>query len=468
MGLEVPYFEKFDELKMIELQRVYKEKGKVEEEDMISVESIVKNILKKKKLNGTSTWQEINEAFANSKKNDLIDKYLKNKNIFNLITEEEMDKKIVKEIPTRKALFLCAQGRLVKNAQIASYNILVNDDAGAGKDYVTSKALEMIPEENYVKKTRISPTVFTYWHNSNYEPGWTWDGKVFYTEDINEVVLNSEVFKVMCSSGSQATIVIRQRAVDIDIKGKPVIITTTATAIPSAELTRRFEIINLDESISQTEEIMKRHCDYAMKGITPEYNQDIIDIQKELKRVKVKIPFADKLHILFPAHSIMMRTKFPRFLDLIKASTAFHQFQRKVDEEGYYVAEGQDYDIASEVMRKMMTNKYAVSLTKNQRKIMEHLEAMSDLNKEYCESVTHIREQMNNFISLPAMVTNLSQLTGYGLVKVKIETNDYGKEVEKYYLNESIMGGQGVIFPSFLRLCEQKGEEVKELNPRTT
>lgn len=173
-------------------------------------------------------------------------KILKDPDIFNKITEIEFDKKIVGEVGSRKVIFLCsAGGRLIKNCQVASYNILVNDEAGTGKDYVTGKVLEILPKEVYVHKTRISPTVFTYWHNKEYEPLWTWDGKVFYPEDISEIVLNSDVFKVMCSSGSSATITIRQRAVDIEIEGKPVMITTTATATPNPELVRRFVILNL-------------------------------------------------------------------------------------------------------------------------------------------------------------------------------------------------------------------------------
>ena len=396
------------------------------------------------------TFSEVDKEMDQTKSKELINKYLMREDLFKFITEEELDKKIVREYGTRKAIFLCAAGgRLVENCQIASYNLLINDEAGTGKDYITGKTLEILPKEVYIKKTRISPTVFTYWHNSEYEPEWTWDGKVFYTEDISESVLNSEVFKVMCSSGSEATIVIRQRAIDIDIVGKPVMITTTATATPSPELTRRFEIVNLNESIDQTKEIMKRHCEYAMKGITPEYNSEITLALSLLERVKVKIPFADKLHSLFPARSLMMRTKFPRFLDFIKASTAFHQFKREKDDEGYLIAEGQDYDIATEVMKKLSSNKYLISLTRNQRRIVEHLDSMIKINPEYSESASKIREQMSNFISLPAIQTNLSIMSGYGIFSVKLEDGINGREIERFTINENIKDSDSIIFPSF-------------------
>ena len=154
---------------------------------------------------------------------------LKDPKLFEKLNEE-LDKKIVGEGETRKTILLCASGRNVENSQVASYNLLVMSESGAGKDYVTSETLKIIPPEQYIKKTRISPATFTYWHNSKFEPDWTWNGKVFYCEDIGEGVLNSDVFKVMCSSGSSATIVVKQRAIDLEITGKPVMITTTASA----------------------------------------------------------------------------------------------------------------------------------------------------------------------------------------------------------------------------------------------
>jgi len=402
-------------------------------------------------------FSKINKTYLN---------ILQDKNIFKNITEKELDKKIVREYAARKTIFLCANGRLVKNSQIASYNLLINDEAGTGKDYVTSKTLEILPEEIYIKKTRISPSVFTYWHNSQFEPEWTWDGKVFYTEDISENILNSEVFKVMCSSGSSATIVIKQRAIEIDIKGKPVMITTTASSIPSAELTRRFEIVGLNESIDQTKEIMKRHCEYAIEGISPEYNEDITKSISFLRRVNVKIPFAKKLYLLFPPESIIMRTKFPRFLDFIKASAAFHQLQRNWESKDTIAADEQDYEIACEVMKNISSNKYLVTLTKRQKRIMDFFEKETKNNDDFCESASKIRQLMNNFVSLTGMCTNLNQLSSYGLLSTYLEETDRGKEIEKFILNNNVKNGtHTIIFPKFKDLIKLNGSSDKATKP---
>lgn len=355
---------------------------------------------------------------------------LSDPNLFNKIVVEEFDKKIVGEIPARKVIFLCACGRLVENHQIASYNLLVNSSAGAGKDYVVSKILDILPKDNYIRKTRISPTVFTYWHNSQFEPEWTWDGKVFYTEDISENILNHEVFKVMTSSGSEATIVVKQRAIEINIKGKPVVITTTATAVPNPELTRRFEFCNLDEGIDQTKAIMERHSKFASQGINPEYDERFAKAMESLKRVKVKVPYAEKIHDYFPQNNIIMRTKYPRFLDLIKASTAFHQFMRKKDEEGYYLAEGQDYEIAKEVIEKLSSNRYMIPLTLNQQKIMKWFEENPG-DRYYAQQCLN---KMGNIMALKNFQRNLGLLVHHGLLEKEIERDAFNKDTEYYKL----------------------------------
>lgn len=374
---------------------------------------------------------------------------LKDPELFSKITEEELDKKIVGEIESRKVIFLCgAGGRLVENSNIASFNLLVNDEAGAGKDYVTAKTLELLPKEYYVKRTRISPAVLTYWNNKTSHPEWTWDGKVFYAEDISENVLNSEVFKVMCSSGSSATITIKQKAVDIEIEGKPVIITTTATATPNPELTRRFVILNLDSSEEQTTAIMKRKGEYAKTGIIPEYNKDYTYALRMLKRVKVRIPYADVLSETLPKKSIMMRTHFDRILDYMKASASFHQYQRKVDEEGFILATGQDYDIARECFMKLTSNKYMIPLTINQKKILRVFEENPKLKG-------HVNELNTNHIkgmSYGTLKEHLDKLVSYGILQTFLGKDTLNRDIKYYCLDGSYNPNEKIEIPTFEEL----------------
>lgn len=398
--------------------------------------------------------KEENVDFKDFKPSYEYMKYLGDSNLFNLITEQEFDKKIVGEIPARKVIFLCSCGRLVINSQVASYNLLVNDEAGTGKDYITKNVLKILPKDIYIHRTRISPAVFTYWHNAKYEPEWTWDGKIFYPEDISENVLNSDVFKVMCSDGSNATMVIKQRAIDIKIEGKPVMITTTATATPNPELTRRFVILNLDSSQDQTKLIMQRHSKYKSEGIEPEYNSIITDSLGYLRRYKVKVPFAEFINDYFPSNNVIMRTHYPRFLDFICASTCLYQYQRKKEGE-FLIAEPQDYDIARECFLKICSNKYMIPLTINQKRIMECFEKDKNLQGH----ISHLHGSVMNFLSIPALQTNLGFLTKYGMLETRNEMVGY-KEVEIYSLSKNYNPNENLYIPTFNEIVENKLKEV--------
>ena len=375
---------------------------------------------------------------------------LKDPELFKKITEIEMDKKIVGEYETRKVITLCAYGgRLVANSQTASFNLMVNDDAGTGKDYTTGATLELLPKLNYIKKTRISPNVLNYWHNAEDEPDWTWDGKVLYLEDISENILNHDVFKVMCSSGSSATIVKDQKVIDLEVNGKPVMIITTATATPTPELLRRFVILNLDNSIDQTKQIMKRHSEFRIKGIIPSLNVVYKDAMQLLERVNVKIPFANSIDEHFPTKNVIMRTHYPRFLDYISASAAFHQYQRKKDGDSFILAEGKDYDLARQCFLKLCSNKYMIPLTINQKKIMDFFEKEPLL--EGCVSNLHTTKM--NFISDKSLGYNLGILAKHGILETIEKTNEHNKSIVVYRLCGSYNPNEKIDIPTYEDLC---------------
>jgi DNA-binding HxlR family transcriptional regulator len=300
-------------------------------------------------------------------------------------------------------------GRLVENASLTSFNLIVNDETGIGKDWITTNVGESLPEKDFIKRTRTSEKLFTYWHNPKFDPEWTWNGKVFYNEDISQNVLNSDVFKVMASSGSNATVLVNQTPVDIPINGKPIIIATTESSTPNRENIRRFALVNLDSTIDQTHAIMIRQAELKQSGKTTDYDPVVIKALGKLKRVKVRVPYAVKLEKYFPKKKVLMRTQFNRFLDWISSITAFYQFQRKQDKEKFYLATSQDYEIAKECFEKTISNPLMIPLTKQQQNILSRLdgfphfiEDIAIMNPEFSES--WLRKQ-------------LDKLTEYGFLK---------------------------------------------------
>ena len=132
-------------------------------------------------------------------------------------------KKIVGEKKTVMGLFVSCCSIYVKNIKLLP-NCFITGESSGGKSWVTKKVYDVFPEEVKLHRTKLTPEVFTYWHNAKYDPKWTWDGKILYVEDPKNSLLNSDTFKIMMSEGAKSTVVINQMAVDIEIKGKPLIL----------------------------------------------------------------------------------------------------------------------------------------------------------------------------------------------------------------------------------------------------
>ena len=350
----------------------------------------------------------LSRGFAEAAAPELI---LEDPDLLNRINKE-LDKKIVGEEATRKVILLVANGRNVANpSEMASYNLMVNAESGAGKDYITSNTLDILPKYEVIKRRGITRKVFTYWKGDKSEPEWTWDKKVFYCEDIPNYILNEDVFKVMAASGNAvSTVVINQKAVDIQIDGKPSMIITIAEADPKSENLRRFPIVDVDESINQTREIMKRQSEYAKEGKSLDYDPNITAALANLKRVKVKIPYADLISNHFPIEHIIMRTNYARFLDYIKSSCALHQKQRKKDKLGFFLATAEDYEIARECLTKTISSKNLIPINKNQRKIMAVVKE-SDFKDNF--RVDDLAPKIT-FMGERALRNNLAKLTEIG------------------------------------------------------
>lgn len=356
---------------------------------------------------------------------------LKDPKLLNKVVKE-LDKMIVKERDLKMSIFVVGLGGMnTNNAEPTSYNLMVNDGSGAGKDYIVKCTLKIFPKkENIIIRKRISPTVFTYWHNSKFEPDWTWDGKLFYNEDISNTVLNCDVFKVMSSSDGEniSEITVNQRPVEVITRGKPVMIITTAMANPKVELLRRFPIAELTTTIEQTKLILERKAEFHKKGIKPSYDARITKALAYLKSYSVKVPFADRLTNLLSHKNIIVRTHFDRLIDYIKFSAVIHQYQRESDDEGHLIATSKDYECARIVFLSTTSNILSIPLTKNQKEILMYFRKSPNNNFSVSDLETHI-----TFLSERQLYRELDKLVTFGfLTKDKEERDGARKPVMVY------------------------------------
>ncbi len=369
---------------------------------------------------------------------------LLDKNLWDRIVLDELSKKICGEIPAREIIFMCAMGKLVVNCSYTSFNLLMHSESSAGKDYTTKNVLKIVPENKVFSRTRISPTVLNYWKPYLKAGFDSWNGCVLYLPDVSEPVLNSDAMKLLCSDGSHITITEKGKARDIEIKGKPVIFSTTATTTPNEEILNRFSIVHLDESEEQTKRILKMQGKRMVEGLSCEYNDEIKKALFMLRRWSVKIPFAEKIVDVFPTNRIGERRNFERFCDFIKALTCVYQYQRSSDGE-FLIAELKDYDRAKDIFMNIQQGVSSIPLNKRQKDIVRVLNEFHSLEGL---GLNEIHKKLEHYLSLQNLRPYLDSLVNLKVVNKFFGDDGFNREIIKYKLSEEYLNFKPIVLPN--------------------
>ena len=376
---------------------------------------------------------------------------------------EEIGKRIAGERDTIAVILLHLMGIWVKNAAMKTH-LFVNSESSAGKSYICNQIRKLFPKDLYEYKTKITPEVLTYWHNAKYEPEWSWNGKFLYLEDVRDDVLNSATFKVMASEGSTATVVIKQRAIDVEINGSPIILLTSASATPNAEIVNRFSIINLDETPMQTRNVVKKQIEIAINGGHEDYEEYFTEALRKLVRCNVKLPvWLEKLVESFPEDIMRVRRDIGRFLDLVRASAVLHQNQREFDVVSKTVwATEEDYELAREISLKISDAGGSYGLTHKLQKCFQSCRDYFMETEEYF-SVKEIHKY-NPIVSERAWYPILDGLTERGLLKVDLRKPPEGSNSTRtttvFYPTSSVK----MSLPTAKILMANEGNEGNEGN----
>lgn len=270
----------------------------------------------------------------------------RNKNLLEIMIRElELD--LVGQELEKRIVCLAIASTLIINPK-HRIHILFNAASSSGKSYFMRSVMKLLPEELFEYRLRISPQTFQYWHNvlNKGEEDWTWNGKVCFLEDVTNNVLNGDALKIMLSEGGgKASIVYNGKAFEYETRGKPVVIMTTATSVPIAELENRLVIVHLNESEEQTREINRSYARKVSSGIEEKQKYIVSGIFNYLKPVRIKILYLEAVVEYFPVFEPRARRDFPRLVSFIMSSAALHQMNRECI-DGYIIANEEDYENA--------------------------------------------------------------------------------------------------------------------------
>lgn len=298
--------------------------------------------------------------------------------IFNILREVQKNG-VVGEEESILVLINRIAMRCVKNYTLTSGNIIVSDDTGLGKDNVTEKICSVMLTKNKTlySATCISDKALNYWH-PGFE-GASWDGRVMYLQDPEEDTLKGQAFKVRASGVNEnVTLDTERKLQHIEIVGKPILIVTSMSASINEELMRRWDSVHLDPSKELTEAIVEYICKKAMGEIEVKSNNILKNAIRNLPRVSVYIPFAKEITQLVPVENAAMRTQISKLLDIIKASTALHQFQREKNKHGFVLATKEDLAYAVFITNYCASVLNGQVLTRRQERLIKYISSKKE------------------------------------------------------------------------------------------
>jgi len=234
----------------------------------------------------------------------------------------------------------------VADAKPTSSNVILSDEPGGGKDVITDSTCKvLVPSNKYDHRTRLSAKALEYW-GTNKEENWTWCGRVLYLEDPEEELIKSQAFKVLTSGGTKLSTVKEQKLIDLEIKGKPVVIVTSLRASIDEEGGRRWDAMRIDTSKELTKKVISSALDGFQGNGKKGPNRTLRDaLQNYLKPYEIIFPHAKEL-IEYFSTNLVMRTQVHKLIDYMKASAVLHQYQRQKDKICRLIATWDDYDYA--------------------------------------------------------------------------------------------------------------------------
>lgn len=385
-----------------------------------------KDIGKYKCTCGEGVWVLLSTELNNKESKELerLKELQRKGKLWDLIIEE-IGKKHIGDIGAKEIVLLSCLGRLVKNKKPFAFNLIVHSESSAGKDHLVDSVLSLFPKNDIEAFGRISKTSLNYFHNKKNDPLFSYDGKILYLEEITGEILNNEVMKVFTSGLNKSLITKDQKAEVLEVKGKPVVIVTTATTKPTPEILNRFTIVKLDESEEQT------HRTFTFEE--EEYNSAVIHFLNELIPHNVSIPREIRLKLakVFPKDRVKNRRHFPRFLDIVKTIAVFNQKIRK-SVNGEIMATWEDYDQAVSIFRNYRSGVSSIPLKHIDKEIVELLR-----NEKEPLEVKDITPRISS-IQQSQLYTHLRNLVENEVLTTYDIRNSFNHPVKLYSLSEEM------------------------------
>ncbi len=267
---------------------------------------------------------------------------------------------------TQEAIAISIAGQSCLNT--AGLQISVNGDSGTGKSHGLKTHLYLIPRK-WKRETSLSAKAAYYMKLA--------PGMILFSDDRDPDPDFEEVIKRATTNFQQETVHTTVKDHALKVLVIPPRINWYLTSVESHvsdQLLNRQLTFDADSSPEQDNRVFELQKTEAIRGETfGEVTLEVLICRRIYRKIKenlfkVKIPFADKVDIRDKAN----RRLFPMLLDMIRGYTVFKFMQRKQDEEGYLLAEIEDFQQAKKLFEAQKEN-VVTKLNAKETKIINYI-----------------------------------------------------------------------------------------------
>ena len=258
-------------------------------------------------------------------------KLLKNPDMFDEILVDLETVGVTGEETNKLVGYLAAVSRKLDEP----LSVLIQSRSAAGKSTLQDAVLSLVPEEDYVKYTRITDQALFYKDEDSLvnkilaiEEEVGMGGAAYSIRNIQ----SSKKITVAATGKDQSTG--KMKTEEYTVKGPVAVMITTTAAELEGETASRFLFLTIDESTKMTEAIhqMQRKAETLEGLVKKKKSEHIIKkhhtAQRLLKPLAVVNPYSE--YLAYPNHSIRTRRDHKKYLGLIRVIAYLYQYQRTV------------------------------------------------------------------------------------------------------------------------------------------
>ncbi|MCP5006127.1 MAG: toprim domain-containing protein [Planctomycetes bacterium] len=214
-------------------------------------------------------------------------------------------------------------------------SVMIQSRSAAGKSFLQDTVLSFIPEEDYVKYTRLTDQSLFYKEQKSLVH------KILAIEEFDGV--NGAVYSIRAiQSSGKITIAYTgkdamtgtMKTAENTVEGPVGFLMTTTAVDIDAETASRFLFMSLDESIMKTEKILEKQREkHTMEGL-----KNKLSLEKVIKKHHAANRLLKSLYVInpysklltFTTKSIRVHREHDKYLNLIVAIAYLFQYQREI------------------------------------------------------------------------------------------------------------------------------------------